>query len=324
VDQEAKTRKITPAGSFFSRHWRGIALIVMLLLAGIAIYNRMSSPHAAIPPPAESRSPTVVTSQPLALPSCALAASPGTIIFGDVAHLTWSSSDAVDAAMSPNIGLVGPSGSFAVSPKVTTTYYFVVTGASGVVAESSVTVRVTGAPTDVKITPAVGSIIASPANITRKGELATIAWNSTDATHVVITPSIGIVPLQGRIQVAPAVTTKYTITLNNDTGDSPGRTSAIVYVQPDASAGTGSPPATRDALAGLEIGVSPATIRPGETAHLEWSSIDASMLALNPIVGSVGPRGSMVVSPKQTTRYTLRGWSASGDPATTHVTLTVQ
>jgi hypothetical protein len=82
--------------------------------------------------------------------------------------------------------------------------------------------------------------------------------------------------------------------------------------------------ATIDAMAGVEFGVTPGVIRRGETALLDWSSVDATSLALNPLVGIVEPRGSIKVAPLQTTTYTLRGWSASGDPATGHVTLTVR
>ncbi|HEY4641264.1 MAG TPA: hypothetical protein VII75_07955, partial [Thermoanaerobaculia bacterium] len=81
---------------------------------------------------------------------------------------------------------------------------------------------------------------------------------------------------------------------------------------------------TRDAAAALEMGVTPGIIRRGETAHLDWSSIDTTTLALNPLVGTVEPRGKITVAPTQTTTYTLQGWSASGRPAKASVTLDVQ
>jgi predicted Ser/Thr protein kinase len=433
VDPDATTVKMRTARP--TRRWWWVALLAAIVLAVIATayQKRMRDTERVAQP--KTGMPTVVIQPVSALPSCALSGSPGTITYGGSARLNWSSENGVDAVISPAIGLVGPNGSIDVSPKVTTTYYFLVSSAEGIVAESSITLVVTGAPADVKTTQTTGSITASPAVISRQGEVAMLAWNSTDATHVVISPSIGIVPLRGRIQVAPPVTTTYTMTISNDSGGSAGRGSATVYVTPGAKlageiaspemamdcvaatqegiSGTSisdstscSVPAhrtirnarlnytlddggsisingrsvftktpgvgaregtlalpvdlfapdksfllkvearnavnpdgtlagavygkaavhldTRDAMAGLEMGVTPSAIQPGQTALLNWSTVDAPMLVLNPLTGVVAPKAVITVSPTQTTTYTLRGWSAGGDPATAHVTLEVQ
>lgn len=417
------------------RAWM-VVFVAVLLAGAIALYKQASLPREARHPQVNTAPSAPSAQRTSMLPACALSGSPGTINFGESARLNWSSTNAVDTVISPAIGLVGANGSIDVSPRVTTTYHFVVTSANGIVAESSITLLVVNAPADFQITPATGSITASPATISRQGEAATLRWNSFDATHVVITPSIGIVPLSGSIQVAPPVTTTYTMTINNDTGDSAGRASATVYVEPAGINPTGvvanpdlfidcttatqpgvtgttvmdstscsvpahrtvthamlnytlddagtisinarsvftKPPGvgaregtltlpvdlfapgksfsvkvearnavnpdgtsvgevygkavvhlvTRDAMAGVEMGVTPSVIRQGETAILDWSSVDATTLILNPLVGMVEPKGSITVSPRQTTTYTLRGWSASGDPATGHVTLEVR
>lgn len=435
VDHDARTVEITShQPSPLGRRLRLVTLITTLVLTGaIAMYQQQRLPDTA-PASRAANLPPLVAAQH-ALPSCGLTASPGTITFGGSAKLNWLSSNVVDAVISPAIGIVSPNGSVDVSPRITATYHLVVTSAEGSVTESSVTLLVTDTPTAFKANLVSGSIIASPAIISRKGDVAILAWNSFEATHVVITPSIGIVPLQGRIQVEPRTTTTYTMTISNEAGRS-GHGSAIVYVEhagaepavavanPEiivecvaatqrgvsgplamdssscsvpphrtvthatlsyilddggtvmingrgvftktsgvgAREGTFTLPVelfpssksfllsvearnagnlggtragevygnavvhliTRDAMAGLEIKVSPGVIRQGEAAELSWSSSDAPTVALNPLVGTVAPNGRMAVSPTHTTTYSLRGWSASGDPATAHVTLEVQ
>jgi len=297
VDQNARTLKIS-VGQITPpvRRWRLIALVATLLsVAIVAFYKQQLLPDAerapqtktapllmatqqtaALPMPDVERAPQtktpplpMATQQTAALPSCGLTASPGTINLGESAKLTWSSSNAVDAVISPEIGIVGSNGSLDVSPRVTTTYHLVVTNAKGVVAESSVTLLVTGVPAGLKVTPTTGSLMASPDTIDRGGEVAMLRWNSFNATHVVITPSIGIVSLHGSIQVAPPVTTTYTMTINNDTGGSAGRTSATVYVKPG-----GTSPAMAVASPGMDC---VAATQPGLTSTLVMDSTSCSV-----------------------------------------------
>jgi serine/threonine-protein kinase len=301
VDHDAKTvENISGQTTPPDRRWRLIALIATLLFAGVvAVFKQQllpdaeRAPQAKTPPlpiatqqtatlpmpdaehPPQTKIPSlpIATQQTAALPSCGLTASPGTISFGGSAKLTWSSSNVVDAVISPEIGIVDSNGSLDVSPRVTTTYHLVVTNANGVIAESSVTLLVSGAPADLKVTPATGSLMASPDTINRGGEVAMLRWNSFNATHVVITPSIGIVSVYGRIRVAPPVTTTYTMTINNDTGDSAGRTSATVYVK-----SAGASPTAAVASPGVAVDCVAAT-QPGLSGTLATSSTSCSVPA---------------------------------------------
>ena len=63
----------------------------------------------------------------------------------------------------------------------------------------------------------------------------------------------------------------------------------------------------------------PASIRPGETAVLAWSTENPTGITIDPEVGPVTARGNKVVSPAATTTYTL---SLRGGPSKT-VTVTV-
>ncbi len=75
-------------------------------------------------------------------PTVTLSASPNSIDQGQSTTLTWSSTSAESAEITPGIGMVPTSGSRKVSPNVTTTYRITVTGADGQTATASVTVTV--------------------------------------------------------------------------------------------------------------------------------------------------------------------------------------
>jgi hypothetical protein len=65
--------------------------------------------------------------------------------------------------------------------------------------------------------------------------------------------------------------------------------------------------------------VRPASIRPGESAVLVWSTENPAGITIDPDVGAVTPRGTKQVTPSATTTYTL---SLRGGPSKT-VTVTV-
>ena len=75
-------------------------------------------------------------------PTVTLSASPSSIDRGQSTTLTWSSTSAESAEITPDIGMVPTSGTRKVSPNVTTTYRITVTGADGQTATASVTVTV--------------------------------------------------------------------------------------------------------------------------------------------------------------------------------------
>jgi hypothetical protein len=66
----------------------------------------------------------------------------------------------------------------------------------------------------------------------------------------------------------------------------------------------------------------PSNINPGQTSTLTWSTQNAIGAVIDPMVGSQGPSGSVVVSPGATTTYTLTAFSGSG-VATATTTVTV-
>ena len=75
-------------------------------------------------------------------PTVTLSVSAASIELGQATTLTWSSTNAASATITPDLGEVAPSGSRDVSPRVTTTFRITVTTAEGQTATASITVTV--------------------------------------------------------------------------------------------------------------------------------------------------------------------------------------
>lgn len=73
-----------------------------------------------------------------------------------------------------------------------------------------------------------GALTISPGEI-HQGDSARLSWSSTNATSILITPSVGYVEPSGFVDVSPTETTTYTITMTNPSG-SLGAASATVSV----------------------------------------------------------------------------------------------
>jgi hypothetical protein len=139
-------------------------------------------------------------------------ASPPSIVVGQSSTLQWEISGATSVSINQGIGSVPASGTRVVSPTGTTTYTLTATNSAGSVT-TSVTVRVSrpsGLPTIISFT-------ATPATIV-PGQSATLKWEVSGATSVVINQGIGPVSASGTIVVAPIETTIYTLTVSNSNG----------------------------------------------------------------------------------------------------------
>jgi phospholipase C len=233
----------------------------------------------------------------------AIASGSSTIVQGQSTTLSWKVTNAASFSISP---AVAPDplpmiGSATVSPSQTTTYVGTATDANGKTATNSVTVTVVpqgSAPTM--------SLSISP-GVVAAGQSTTLTWASTNSTSVVITPSVlgddvTSVALSGSTTIVPSATTTYTA---KATG---------------AGGLTASASATINIL-GVTLVATPATIGPGQTAALSWTSSNATTLSIDQGIGAVtGPSGSLSVSPAATTIYTI---TATNGTATATATATV-
>ncbi|HYP06960.1 MAG TPA: OmpA family protein [Bryobacteraceae bacterium] len=148
---------------------------------------------------------------------------------------------------------------------------------------------------------------ASPDRI-RAGQQATIDWQVLNADSVTISPEIGTVSSNGTRTVSPRTTTQYRLTARNRTGEVTATTTVVVEEEPAASFTTCS--------------VSPMNIMAGESATITYATSNAETVSISGGIGNVATSGTQVVSPTQTTTYTLTANNARG-PVTCNLTVQV-
>lgn len=236
-----------------------------------------------------------VTVEVLYCPSIHLQADSTTIMPGESTWIRWSSFWADACDIQPGIGIVNPNGSLNVSPTETTTYIITAT-ANGGKASDSVTITVSD-----PLPAAILGIIPTTIDL---GEPATLTWESLNATTCGIGPDIGPVNLSGTLTVYPAENTNYTLTAVG-----PGGTvtvQAAVSIRPPAAS----------------ISADPMMIRGGDSATLIWQATNAVACEITPDVGSVPSDGSAVVTPAETTTYTITAQGPGGS-TTARTTVTV-
>jgi peptidoglycan-associated lipoprotein len=116
--------------------YRGAILTVMLALAFAA--GCAKKPKAAPPPPPPPPPPA-------ARPTVSLQANPTSINKGDSTTLSWTSTDATQLTIAPDVGAVTAQGSTKATPQDSTTYTITASGPGGS-ADSSVRVTVAAPP----------------------------------------------------------------------------------------------------------------------------------------------------------------------------------
>jgi hypothetical protein len=142
----------------------------------------------------------------------------------------------------------------------------------------------------------------------RSGQQSTLDWQVLNADSVTIS-EIGSVSANGQRAVSPTRTTQYRLTARNTRGEASAIAVVTVEEQPAAQF--------------LACTASPLNIVSGESSTLTYSTANADTVTITPGIGSVETSGSRVVSPTQTTTYTLTANNARG-PVTCAVTVSVQ
>ena len=212
-------------------------------------------------------------------------ASPSTIIEGQSATLSWSTTGAGFVDIDQGVGSVGLNSSVTVSPLVTTVYTMTSTNTFGT-RTASVTVVVHNLPTV--------SISSDVAAIT-EGNNATLTWDCTNAAGVSIDHGIGTVAASDSTVVSPVVTTTYTILATNAYGTRSDSVTITVNNLPEAS-----------------ISAMPSTIAEGASTTLTWNATSADSASIDQGIGAVAVSGSLAVSPSITTTYTITATNTNG------------
>ena len=223
-------------------------------------------------------------------------AEPFMIINGSSTVLHWSSAKTANVTIDHGIGTVSASGSLAVSPPETSTYSITATDAQGMTVTDHVTIMVYQLPTV--------SINADPHTIIQ-GQSVIISWTSTNADTLFLERMGTNVGASGSFLDAPWETTTYTITATGPGGTATASVTVTVYIPPTVT-----------------ITADPSTIYAGQSSTLTRTSTDAEQVSIDNGIGNVGPNGSLVVSPAQTSTYTITA-AGPGGTATASVTITV-
>ncbi|GAA4375990.1 hypothetical protein [Nocardioides caricicola] len=156
-------------------------------------------------------------------------------------------------------------------------------------------------------TPSIQAFTAAPA-VVAQGGTSTLTWATTDAERSVLGPGAVDLPNPGGGQVPIAVDATTTYTL--DAIGAGGRVSAVVTV-------------TVGSVAIGSFTAAPATpVAPGTSVTLTWETQYASSCSIDQGVGPVPTSGSVVVTPQQTTVYTVSalGRHPLSSSVTVHVT----
>ena len=235
-------------------------------------------------------------------PTVTLSANPSTITVGNSSTLTWTSTNATQcsAVWTNN---TATSGSFVVSPNLTTEYVISCTGNGGV-AYATTTVTVNngggGGPTKPTVT-----LSANP-SVIYVGATSTLTWTSTNAAqcNAVWTTSTST---SGSLVVSPATTTVYTIDCFGNGATTTATTTVIVNPLPQNPAPT------------VTLSANPSTITVGNSSTLTWTSTNATQCSAV-WTNNTATSGSFVVNPGSTTTYVI---DCFGNGATTTATTTV-
>lgn len=285
----AMFKKKRPSGVFISL----MALLFVVLVAG-GIFWALNgdSLFTSSTKPLDDQ-PAASTSNGFEKPPAvkSFGAEPSTITQGQEAKLSWDVSEATSVTIDPGIGTVSLSGIQVVSPEVTTTYHLTAANNAGPVS-ASVVVTVKEPPE-----PAITSFSASKNSISA-GESVTLQWKVARASYVNIDQGIGIVISSGERRVTPTKTTTYTINATNAVGSATASVTVTV------------------AAAGVPVinsfTVNPDIIAVSDNSTLGWDVSGATSVSIDQGIGSVLATGTTIVSPAETTTYTITARNNAG------------
>jgi hypothetical protein len=152
---------------------------------------------------------------------------------------------------------------------------------------------------------------ASPETIPSGGS-SQLFWNVRGATNISISGGVGTVLPQGVKTVTPAATTTYTLTAT-----APGLPTATASVTV-----TVRPPTPGDPRI-IRYSAVPTNIVQGESSTLSWTTEGAATVTITGVSGTLPLSGSTVVTPTQTTTYTLTATASDGRSVSAPVIVTV-
>ena len=202
-----------------------IATLLMAMLAAACVTVIAPAPAAPAPatnppvttlPQADTQNPAQPVPASFNMPEvAAFTVQPANILSGNYATLTWNIRNSYDVSIEPRFGIIRPSGSQPVNPQFTTTYNLTANNSQGSILATT-TLTVSGVQPN-EDTPVVKFFTAKP-YVIRKGESATLSWQTVGGSSVSIDKSVGTVAGEGTTQVSPTETTTYMLSVTSPIG----------------------------------------------------------------------------------------------------------
>lgn len=239
-------------------------------------------------------------------------ASPMQVQAGQPVVLSWDVSNMKAGSIQPEPGPIKSSiGVVSVLPQQTTTYTLYVRGATG---DKSATQTVTVIPLPPPAKPAIQSFSASP-SVLHPGDSTTLSWNVAGQGNLQVSlnpPGLMINPLITSQIETPTQTTVYKLTVQGPGGIVSREITVTVVGLGQSVASISSFKAT------------PSQIAPGQKTTLSWITQNASLVSIDNNIGESLPfTGKEVVTPTQTTTYTLIATDNKGLATQKSVTVNV-
>lgn len=147
--------------------------------------------------------------------------------------------------------------------------------------------------------------------IIQPGGSSVLNWNVAGADNVTIEPGIGAVSSNGSLSVSPSKTTTYKLIATGKGNEK------VALCTVTVNGGSQEP------LLISSFSASPNSIKPGESAILNWHVAGVSNVTIEPDIGIVGPTGTLNVSPDNTTTYKLTALNGSKED-TAYCTVAVE
>ncbi len=122
--------------------------LIVVLAASVFTLGCNKKPKTVSAPPSAPPAPAA------AQPTVSLQASPSTVEKGDPATLSWTSTDATQVTIAPDVGTVNAEGQKAVTPAASTTYTITASGPGGSATASARITVATAAPPSAEPTQA--------------------------------------------------------------------------------------------------------------------------------------------------------------------------
>lgn len=135
----------------------------------------------------------------------------------------------------------------------------------------------------------INNFNASP-ELIGPGDPTVLSWNVSGASNISIEPGIGVVGANGSLSVSPPQTTTYKL-IAADKGQEEVALRTVTVKE--------------ESVLIKEFNATPPSIEPGENLILSWEVTGVENVTIEPEIGTVAAKGSLSISPQETTNYKL-------------------